>query len=199
MENQTESASTEQRAGKFIDKLKDDGLQRVRSGQHSAATQLEGVAAAIDHAGAELKDQPTLAAYAGELANTVSGFANRVRSSNLDDLLANTQRFARNNPGLFLVASIGAGALLARFLRTSGASRYETENQTDNYTGAGGTFSPDETYAASAEDSGFPLPADDDGAVPQTVDSPSYGGRSSGNDGAGLSTQSAGGKGGFDA
>ena len=161
---------------KFIDKLKDDGLQRVRTTQRSAADQLEGVAAAIDRAGSELDDsQPTLAHFAGRLAGGVSSFATRIKEGSLDELTTDAQRFAKSNPALFLLGSVGLGVVLARFLKASASSQRSTgasrtsagANQSStSYSQANSSEGSSRTFGASPEDSGVFDDRSAAGAVP---------------------------------
>lgn len=153
---------------KFIDKLKDDSLERVKTTQRSAADQLEGVAAAIDRAGGELDEsQPTLAHYAAQLASGVSSLATRLKQGSLDELTSDAQRFARSNPGLFLLGSVGLGMVLARFLKASATERTASGTQnlnsdsshglsSDSSSGelGAGSQSARRTFTASPEDSG---------------------------------------------
>jgi hypothetical protein len=165
---------------KFFDKLKDDGLERVKTTQRSAAGQLEGVAAAIDRASSELDEtQPTVAHYVGQLASGINGFASRLKEGSVDDLVSDAQRFAKSNPTMFLLGSVGVGMLLARFLKAS--SRQESTDSGDaldrgRAAADGGAASPRaQTFAASVEDSGVFEPSYSD-RVTTSGDSLSEGG-----------------------
>jgi hypothetical protein len=148
---------------KFIDKLKDDGLQRVKTTQRSAAGQLEGVATALGHAGSELDEtQPTVAHYVGQLADGINGMASRLKEGSIDDLVGDARRFAKSNPAMFLLGSVGVGMLLARFLKASsrqdpvGTGDTQEDSASDTDTGRGAAS----TFAANVEDSGVFEPSD---------------------------------------
>lgn len=126
MENELESSS---RSG-LTDRLKQDGKQKIESGKRSAADQIDEVAQAIDRAGAQLDEsQPTLAAYAGQIASGVGNLATRLREGSLDDILEDTRQLARRNPALFLMGGVALGVVLSRFLKASGERAYEYEDE----------------------------------------------------------------------
>ena len=61
----------------------------------------------------------TLAGYAEELSDGIASAAGRLRTRNIDELSAEAVDLARRNPLLFILGSITAGVLLARFMKAS--------------------------------------------------------------------------------
>jgi hypothetical protein len=109
----------EQQSG-LTQRLKRDSREKIESGKRSAAAHIEELAHAIDHAGTRLdQNEPTLAAYAGQIAAGVGKLATRLREDSLDDLLEETRRLARRNPALFLAGGVVLGIAASRFLKAS--------------------------------------------------------------------------------
>jgi len=54
-----------------------------------------------------------------QLASKADASARRLQDGGLDGLVADLKRFARNRPGLFLAASMGAGFMATRLLRST--------------------------------------------------------------------------------
>lgn len=110
----------EQQQSGLTARLKRDGRQKLESSKRSAAAHVEEVAHAIDRAGAQLdQNEPTLAAYAGQIAAGVGKLATRLREDSIDDLLDETRRLARRNPALFLAGGVMLGIAASRFLKAS--------------------------------------------------------------------------------
>jgi hypothetical protein len=57
-----------------------------------------------------------------EAAGRTEVWADKVRQGGLDGLLADTKRFARNRPGLFLLGALGAGLAVGRIARNADTS-----------------------------------------------------------------------------
>jgi hypothetical protein len=63
--------------------------------------------------------QGVVADVANDLASQLSRLADRADQRGVDGLLQDVSRFARNKPGLFLLASFGGGVVSGRLLRTA--------------------------------------------------------------------------------
>ena len=103
----------------LTDRLRSDGREQLETRKRMAAEQIEEVAHALSRAGEQLENQPTLAGYASQIATNVSNLATRLRDGSVEDLIDDTRRLARRNPGLFILGSFAAGVALARFLKSS--------------------------------------------------------------------------------
>lgn len=90
-----------------------------------AATQINGVAAAIEKVAQELEnsDQPMVGRYARDLAKSISGLGNTIESRDVDDLMGLAQDFGRRQPVAFLGAAALAGFVASRFAVASAHRR----------------------------------------------------------------------------
>jgi hypothetical protein len=120
MEQRREPVSTT----RLSDRLRQDGRQQIENRKRVAADQIDELAHALGRAGEQLdQSQPTLAAYANQIASGVSNLATRVRDGSLDELIDDARQVARRNPGLFLLGGFAVGVALARFLKASDRSK----------------------------------------------------------------------------
>lgn len=87
-----------------------------------AATSLDDMAQLIRQAGSQLKDQghPGSSGYADQIADRITQVASNVHQKEIDELLSDTEAFARQRPAAFLSIAAILGFLLARFLKSSG-------------------------------------------------------------------------------
>jgi hypothetical protein len=106
--------------GGLAERLRRDSRERIESGKRSAADHIQEVAQALDRAGAHLdQNEPTLAAYASQIAGSVGNLATKLRDGSLEELLEDTRVLARRNPTLFIAGGVVLGIALSRFLRAS--------------------------------------------------------------------------------
>jgi hypothetical protein len=116
MEQRREPVSTT----RLGDRLRQDGRQQIETRKRVAADQIDELAHALGRAGEQLdQSQPTLAAYANQIASGVSNLATRLRDDSVEELLDDARQAARRNPGLFLLGGFALGVALARFLKAS--------------------------------------------------------------------------------
>jgi hypothetical protein len=121
----------EQQQSGLTQRLRRDGKQKLESGKRSAAAHIEEVAHAIDRAGTQLDEkEPTLAAYASQIAAGVSKLATRLREDSFDDLLDETRQLARRNPALFLASGVVLGIAASRFLKASAERTDQADEST---------------------------------------------------------------------
>jgi hypothetical protein len=126
MEHSRESVSDSARG--LTNRLRQDGRHQIENRKRVAADQIDELAHALGRAGEQLdQSQPTLAAYANQIAAGVSNLATRVRDGSLEELVADARRAARRHPGLFLLGGFAAGVALARFLKASDHSGDEAD------------------------------------------------------------------------
>jgi len=112
---------TREKAGDVLGQARDQVKTRLESQKDVAADGLQNVALAMRQAGQHLRDQEQAALSSGaeQVATTVENFSGYLRKTELDEFARNTERFARNQPALFLGAVFTLGFLAARFLRSS--------------------------------------------------------------------------------
>lgn len=121
-DNDSQSAGSSPRAG-LTESLKREGRERVENGKRLAAEQIEDLADAIDMAGSHLdRSQPTIAGYAGRLADGVAGVAKRLREGSIEDLGRDARQLATRNPTMFLLGGVALGIAVAHLLKASSES-----------------------------------------------------------------------------
>ncbi len=88
---------------------------------HRAADQIDNVAQALHSAAQRLdtENNGTAAHYTGMAAHRVEQLADTLRHSNIDDLVARVESYARRQPELFLGGAFGLGFLFSRFVKSS--------------------------------------------------------------------------------
>lgn len=110
----------------IADKARDAAEEQKRSG----ADRLQGVARAVHTAADDIgKQVPQLAGYVHSGAEQLDRASRLLRENSIDDLLQMTNRLAHDRPLAFIGGSVAAGFVLARFLKSSGASTVPGETQ----------------------------------------------------------------------
>lgn len=107
---------------RVIDAAKDRARSLFEEQQLRAADQVGSVAQALHQAASQLNDQ-NASTYVSRAADQVDRFADTLRSHDLDDLIDQTERFARRQPELFIGGALLVGLALGRFLKASGDRR----------------------------------------------------------------------------
>ncbi len=108
-----------QKASDVVGTARDELRQRAASeaasvGQrlHTVADELRAMSrASTDNGG-------TVAPIVGDLAERVDHGAQRLANGDVDQVLEDVKRFARNRPGTFLLGAAGAGFVVGRVLRS---------------------------------------------------------------------------------
>jgi len=84
------------------------------------AEAIRGFASAVEAAGSELeKVSPDLARYVRDSADKIRNVSNDLSNREVNELLKTAADFARSQPAIFIGATIAAGFVLARFLKSS--------------------------------------------------------------------------------
>ena len=132
------SASTTDTMNQAKEKLTDAGSQagdkvasRLDSQKDKAAEGLGSVAQALRQASDQLRGQNDGAAgheYVASAANQVERLSDYLRSTNTKDMVSGVERFARQQPALFVGGAFMLGLLGARFLKSSGVSSFESSS-----------------------------------------------------------------------
>jgi hypothetical protein len=131
MEHLNQDGSQAGRSTGMVDRVRHTAAAQLTSQKTRATDTLGSVAAAIRQSSQPLRDnnQAMLADYAGKAADQLEQFSTRLRERSLTELMDDAKRFARRQPALFVGAAFAAGALAARFLKSSpdGQRRFRTE------------------------------------------------------------------------
>ena len=107
---------------RVIDAAKDRARSLFEEQQLRAADQVGSVARALHQAASQLNDE-NASSYVSRAADQVDRFADTLRSHDLDDLIDQTERFARRQPELFIGGALLLGLAFGRFLKSSGDRR----------------------------------------------------------------------------
>jgi vacuolar-type H+-ATPase subunit H len=155
-------------AGDARDRLReqaDEQADRVAASLRTVSSDLASISECGEHG------DGAVASVSRELANGVDRLAGRVESGGIDGLLDDTRRYARRNPGQFLLGAAALGFLAGRFFRNVDMAAIK-DGMSDE--GDGGSTMrpaaditrvepiPETTPAASAVDGGMsttPIPA----------------------------------------
>ena len=95
---------------------------QLTSQKDRAATSLNDFAQLIRQTGSQLKDQGHTGSsgYATQIADRLSRVADGIHDKEIEEILSDTEAFARQRPALFLSIATLLGFLLARFLKSTG-------------------------------------------------------------------------------
>jgi len=109
-------------AGQVTQQATQQATSQLESQKARAVDSLVTVAQALRQTGQHLhqQDQATAGGYVEQAAERIEGLTNYLRARDVPQLVAETQDFARRQPGLFLTGAVALGFLGARFLMSSG-------------------------------------------------------------------------------
>lgn len=103
------------------------------------ADDIDNVASALRRTGEQLRDEDTgfVGDYVSKAADAVSNISQNLREKDLDQLLHETEDFARREPTIFLGSAFALGMIAARFLKSSSERRYAASRgaNTDRFSG----------------------------------------------------------------
>ncbi len=83
-----------------------------------AVAQVQDLDQALRHTAREV-DNPGLGRQIERLADGIEKFANTLESTELEQVVLDSERMARQSPALFMAGSFAVGMMVARFLRAS--------------------------------------------------------------------------------
>ena len=108
--------------------LRDATYQKLTDQKTRATETLGSVAGAVRGMTEPLREsgQGSVADYVGKAAEGIDRWADQLRGRDIDDTVRAVHDFARREPALFLGIAFGAGALLARFLKSSTADGHRS-------------------------------------------------------------------------
>lgn len=124
-----------QQTRELTDTAKEEALSMVESRKSQVTSELHNIAQAFRTSGKELENrsEAPVAHYANTIADRLEDASQYLSGRSVDDLLADAEDFARNQPELFLGGAFGVGLLISRFFKSSGRDYYE---------GNGGSYYP---------------------------------------------------------
>ena len=118
---------TQRRAGEAIDQARVRTKGWIETQLDAAADGLDGIAGAVKDTGEQLRahdpnNMGQVADVAASTAETVRNVSSRLRDATVDDIMRDTEQFARRQPGLFIGGVFVLGFMLARFLKSTGGA-----------------------------------------------------------------------------
>jgi len=123
-------------AGQVATQAKEHATSQLETQKGRAVDTLVTVAQALRQTGQQLQqqEQGAVGNYVEQAAERVEHMTNYLRARDVPDLVAETQDFARRQPGLFVTGALALGFLGARFLMSSG-QRAVQQRSTSSYDG----------------------------------------------------------------
>lgn len=113
-------------AGDALGQAKQKTTSWIETQLDVAADSLHNVAGAVRSAGEQFGSQDPnfhqVAEVATSAANTVEGISSRLRDATVDEIIVETEGFARKQPSLFIGGVFALGFVLARFLKSTTGS-----------------------------------------------------------------------------
>jgi hypothetical protein len=107
-------------ASNVADRVGGTAQQQLDTGLSRAGDVLEQVATAVRHTGQDLRDeQPQIASIADTAASQVDRAAQYLRETDLQGIVGRAERFARQQPAIFVGGALMLGLVAARFLKAS--------------------------------------------------------------------------------
>ena len=142
----------QEKAGQVADQAKRQATSRLESGKERAVEGLATVAHAVRQVGQQLREQeqPTVAQYADKGAQQIERFSGYLRDKDVDQIVRETEAYARRQPTVFLGSAMGLGFLLARFLKSS-SRRAAAPSGASTRPHTPTSYTPPSSYTPSAE------------------------------------------------
>jgi hypothetical protein len=115
-------AEAKAKLGEIAEPLKEKAEQIAETQKQAGTNRVRTVATAVHGAARELEgDMPGLARSVHDVAQKIEQTAETVRNKNVDELVEDLGRYAREQPGLVFGGAVVAGIVLSRFLKSSGS------------------------------------------------------------------------------
>lgn len=110
--------SAKVQAATFVDKRKDDAAQSVTDLAKSLRDTLK-----------QFEDRPNIRAFADSAAEGLEQLAETIRSRSFNEIFGDVEQVMRRRPGMVAAASLVAGFLTARFIKSSAEGIRQAEMQ----------------------------------------------------------------------
>ena len=117
----TRRGNAGQQAAGLLNQVRQKATSQLNEQKTRATDSLGSVAEAVRQSTRQLRDQQfdTVAQVVERAADQIERFTNHLRERDLNDLVAEAQQFARQQPAMFIGSSFAAGLLAARFIKAS--------------------------------------------------------------------------------
>jgi ElaB/YqjD/DUF883 family membrane-anchored ribosome-binding protein len=148
-----------QQASGIFHQVRQKAASQLNEQKTRATDSLGSVADAVRQSTRQLRDQQfdTVAQVVERAADQIERLSNHLRQRDLNELVAEAQQFARQQPAMFIGSSFAAGLLAARFIKASRPAESYANRAYDSYGGetlAGGGMSEGGTYGGGTTYSG---------------------------------------------
>lgn len=134
--NSNDSISVKSLANDALGQVKEKTSVVLDEQKENLTSGLKGVADSIRKVGENLRDTDeqnkvgeVTAQYGDAFAQQIEKLTNYVENANLRDLMRDGERFARQQPAIFIGAAFAVGFLAARFLKSSSDVSKNAGNQ----------------------------------------------------------------------
>jgi hypothetical protein len=119
-------AQTKETAGLALDKAKEQAVSKLSEQKEKASDSLGSITNALHSTTQSFRDenQHFVADYVDSFANQVDRFSHYVSDKSVEELARDVDKFARQNPALFIGGAFLIGIGIARFLKSS--NTYDT-------------------------------------------------------------------------
>jgi ElaB/YqjD/DUF883 family membrane-anchored ribosome-binding protein len=133
---------TQQKAGEAMDQATTEIHTRLDNSKSAAATTLTDVAQVVRTGTDHIRQQPqpvasTIAEYAQSAADAVEQVAGYIRDTSTEQIVHETELFARRQPLVFLGSAFAVGFLAARFLKSDNPNGQNGQNRQNNWSSSG--------------------------------------------------------------
>jgi hypothetical protein len=126
----------------LIDRARDGAFNRLDAQRERAATGLGSMVEALRQSGRQLEGQnATMASYVNGAASQLDRFSQTIRERDVNEMVREVERFARQRPALFIGSAFSIGLLAARFLKSSGTDGDARTNESTRNWSTPGTES----------------------------------------------------------
>lgn len=125
----------QQMAGQVVDQAKQQATSQLSSRKDQAVDSLGTVAQAFRQTGEHLRqsDQHGIAQYADKAAERVEQFTDQLRGKDVQTIVRDVERYARQQPAVFLGGAFVLGLLGARFLKSTAQRDSNNEGSGHGY------------------------------------------------------------------
>ena len=122
---QTRAGSGDEQTSGILNQVRDKAASQLNEQKTRATDSLGNVAQAVRQSTQHLREQQydTVAQFVERAADQIERFSNHLRERDLNELVVEAQRFARQQPAVFIGSSFAAGMLAARFIKASRPTR----------------------------------------------------------------------------
>jgi hypothetical protein len=134
------SGAGDQPSSGILNQVREKATSQLNEQKVRATDSLGNVAQAVRQSTQHLREQQydTVAQFVERAADQIERFSNHLRERDLNQLVAEAQRFARQQPTVFIGSSFAAGMLAARFIKASRPSRSFDDRGYSGYGVTGG-------------------------------------------------------------